>query len=56
VSVSIRIREHRPGTDLESFLRVPELLYTGDPGFVAPLRLMAKDQLTPKKNPLFEHS
>ncbi|HEX6243255.1 MAG TPA: hypothetical protein VFZ61_20215, partial [Polyangiales bacterium] len=54
--MSIRIREHRPGTDLESFLRVPELLYAGDPGFVAPLRLMAKDQLTPKKNPLFEHS
>jgi hypothetical protein len=54
--VSIRIREHRPGTDLESFLRVPELLYQGDPGFVAPLRMMAKDQLTPKKNPLFQHS
>ena len=54
--MSIRIREHRPGHDLDRFLRVPELLYEGDPGFVAPLRMMAKDQLTPKKNPLFEHS
>jgi hypothetical protein len=53
VSVSIRIREHRPGTDLESFCACRRLLYQGDPGFVAPLRMMAKDQLTPKKNPLF---
>jgi hypothetical protein len=54
--MSIRICEHRPGHDLEAFLRLPELLYEGDPGFVAPLRMMVKDQLTPKKNPLFQHS
>lgn len=54
--MSIRIREHRPGHDLEEFLRVPEMLYEGDPGFVAPLRLMIKDQLTPSKNPFFQHA
>lgn len=54
--MSIRICEHRPGHDLDAFLRLPELLYEGDPGFVAPLRMMVKDQLTPKKSPLFEHS
>jgi hypothetical protein len=56
LSVSIRIREHRPGHDLEAFLRVPEELYEGDPGFVAPLRMMVKEQLTPGKNPLFQHA
>jgi hypothetical protein len=54
--VSIRIREHRPGHDLEEFLRLPELLYEGDPGFVTPLRLEQKERLTPAKNPFFEHS
>lgn len=54
--MSIRIREHRPGHDLEEFLRVPELLYEGDPGFVAPLRFEQKERLTPAKNPFFEHA
>jgi hypothetical protein len=54
--VSIRIREHRPGHDLEEFLRVPELLYDGDPGFVTPLRLEMKERLTPAKNPFFQHA
>jgi hypothetical protein len=54
--VSIRICEHRPGHDLDAFVQLPELLYQGDPGFVAPLRMMVRDQLTPAKNPLFQHS
>jgi hypothetical protein len=54
--VSIRICEHRPGHDLDAFVRLPELLYQGDPGFVAPLRIMVKEQLTPAKNPLFQHA
>ncbi|HEY6878309.1 MAG TPA: hypothetical protein VI299_09825 [Polyangiales bacterium] len=54
--MSIRIREHRPGRDLDAFLRVPELLYQGDPGFVMPLFLEQRDRLTPKKNPFFQHA
>jgi hypothetical protein len=54
--VTIRIREHRPGRDLEAFLRVPELLYAGDPGFVTPLHFEQKERLTPKKNPFFQHA
>jgi hypothetical protein len=54
--VSIRIREHRPGHDLEEFLRVPEMLYEGDPGFVTPLHLEQKERLTPAKNPFFLHA
>lgn len=54
--MSIRIREHRPGRDLDAFLRVPELLYKGDPGFVMPLFMEQRDRLTPKKNPFFQHA
>jgi hypothetical protein len=54
--MSIRIREHRPGRDLDAFLRVPELLYKGDPGFVMPLFMEQRDRLTPKKNPFFLHA
>jgi GNAT superfamily N-acetyltransferase len=54
--VSIRIREHRPGKDLDAFLRVPELLYKGDPGFVMPLYMEQRERLTPAKNPFFEHA
>ncbi len=54
--MSIQIREHRPGRDLEDFLRVPLELYRGDPGFVMPLFMEQKDRLTPGKNPFFEQA
>ncbi len=54
--MSLRIREHRPGKDIEDFLRVPELLYKGDPGFVMPLYMEQRDRLTPSKNPFFQHA
>lgn len=54
--MTIRIREHRPGRDLDAFLSVPELLYKGDPGFVQPLYMEQRDRLTPSKNPFFQHA
>jgi GNAT superfamily N-acetyltransferase len=54
--VTIRIREHRPGRDLDAFLSLPEQLYAGDPGFVAPLLMEQRERLTPAKNPFFEHA
>jgi hypothetical protein len=54
--VTIRIREHRPGRDLDAFLSLPELLYKGDPGFVTPLFMEQRERLTPSKNPFFEHA
>ena len=54
--MSIRIREHRPGRDLDAFMQVPELLYQGDPGFVMPLYMEQRDRLSPAKNPFFEHA
>jgi hypothetical protein len=54
--MSIQIREHHPGRDIDAFLRLPELLYTGDPGFVMPLYMEQRDRLTPGKNPFFKHA
>jgi hypothetical protein len=54
--VTIRIREHRPGKDLDAFLKLPELLYRGDPGFVMPLYMEQRDRLSPNKNPFFQHA
>lgn len=54
--MAIRIREHRPGRDIDAFMQVPELLYKGDPGFVMPLYMEQRDRLTPAKNPFFEHA
>lgn len=54
--MTIRIREHRPGRDLDAFLRVPALLYEGDPGFVMPLNMEQRDRLSPNKNPFFQHA
>src|SRR5690606_34130162 len=50
------IREHPPGRDLDPFLRLPQLLYKGDPGFVMPLYMEQRERLTPAKNPFFEHA
>ena len=54
--MTIRIREHRPGRDLDAFLLLPEQLYEGDPGFCAPLLFEQRERLTPAKNPFFEHA
>jgi hypothetical protein len=54
--MAIQIREHHPGRDIDAFLRLPELLYSGDPGFVMPLYMEQRDRLTPGKNPFFKHA
>ncbi|HLV60985.1 MAG TPA: hypothetical protein VKY51_06230 [Fredinandcohnia sp.] len=42
--------------DLDTFIRLPERLYAGDPNFVPPLYMERRDFLDPKKNPFFEHA
>jgi hypothetical protein len=54
--MTIEIRQHVPGKELDDFLRVPALLFKGDPAWVPPLDLMVREQLTPSKNPFFAHS
>lgn len=53
--MSVQIREHRLGRDLDEFIRFPYELYRDDPAYIAPLELEIRDRLTPKKNPFFEH-
>ena len=51
--MSIQIREHAPGRDLDDFIRVADIVYSEDPYWVKPLDMDIRDRLTPKKNPFF---
>ena len=42
--------------DFERFLDVPELIYRGDPLWVAPLRMEMRKLFSAKKNPFFQHA
>lgn len=54
--MSIEIRQHTPGKDVEDFIRVPFLIFQNDPNWVPSLDLMVREQLSPKKNAFFEHA
>lgn len=54
--MTIEIKQHEPGEDLEAFIQVPYEVYRDDPTWVAPLQMEIRDRLTPKKNPFFEHA
>jgi hypothetical protein len=54
--MSVEIKTHQPGEDLEEFIRVAYEVYRDDPAWVAPLQMEIRDRLTPKKNPFFEHA
>ena len=53
--MSVEIRQHTPGRDLDDFIRAAHIVFAGDPNWVPPLELMIREQLDPKKNPFFEH-
>jgi hypothetical protein len=54
--MTIEIRTHTPGKDVDDFIRAAYVVFADDPNWVAPLNMMIKEQLSPKKNPLFEHA
>jgi hypothetical protein len=54
--MTIEIRKHEPGKDLKAFMRVPHLVLADDSRWVAPLDMLIAEQLTPAKNPFFEHA
>ena len=54
--MSVEIRQHQPGRDLEDFIQVAFDVYADDPAWVAPLNMEITDRLTPEKNPFFEHA
>lgn len=51
--MTIQIREHTPGTDIEDFIRVGHVVYGDDPAWVPPLEFDLRQRLTPGKNPFF---
>jgi hypothetical protein len=53
--MTVEIRKHTPGRDLDDFIRAAHVVFEGDPNWVPPLELMIREQLDPKKNPFFEH-
>ncbi len=54
--MTIEIREHVPGKDVDDFIHVPYVIFENDPVFVPSLDFMVKEQLSPKKNAFFEHA
>lgn len=54
--MSVEIKQHQPGKDLDDFIGVASTVYADDPAWIAPLRMEVADRLTPGKNPFFEHA
>lgn len=52
--MSIQIREHSPGTDLDDFLKAARVVFEGDRNWVEPLGFDLRARLTPAKNPFFQ--
>ncbi|MCB9591950.1 MAG: hypothetical protein H6719_04390 [Sandaracinaceae bacterium] len=52
--MAIEIREHKPGEDIDDFIRAGRVVFEGDPAWVPPLNMDIHDRLTPAKNPFFE--
>jgi len=54
--MTIEIREHIPGEDVEPFIQAGLEVFKNDPTWVAPLHFEIKERLTPSKNPLFNRA
>jgi hypothetical protein len=54
--MSVEIRQHVPGKDdTRDFVDAAFEVFRGDPAWVAPLRMMMNDKLSPKADPFYEH-
>jgi hypothetical protein len=53
--MAIEIRQHRPGNDTEDFIRAGFEVFRGDPAWVAPLGMMIRERLNPRKDPCHAH-
>ena len=54
--MSVQVRRHRPGKDLDDFKNVAFEIYRDDPAWIPPLDMEISDRLTPRKNPFFQHA
>jgi len=52
--MTIEIREHTPGADIDDFVRAGRVVFEGDPAWVPPLDFDFRARLTPAKNPFFQ--
>ena len=50
--MSVEIKQHQPGEDIEDFIQVAYDVYRDDPAWVAPLQMEIRDRLTPANAPL----
>jgi len=54
--MAIEIREHKPGKDLNDFVRAGFEVFRDDPMWVPPLDFELKERLSPKTNPFFSRA
>ena len=54
--MTIEIRQHTPGENVEDFIQAGLDIFKYDPTWVAPLHFEMKDRLSPQKNPLFKRA
>jgi GNAT superfamily N-acetyltransferase len=54
--MTLEIREHIPGEDIQDFIQAGKEVFRFDPTWVAPLDFELKERLSPKKNPLFQRA
>ncbi len=54
--MSIEVKKVESKKDLQAFIDFPHELYKGDKSYVPMLQMAAKEILSEKKNPFFEHS
>jgi hypothetical protein len=54
--MTITIKEHTPGGDIDDFVRAGHVVFAGDPMWTAPLDFEIRERLDPKKNPFFKRA
>ena len=54
--MTVDVRQHRPGEDVDAFVDVTRDIYRRDPNWVQPLDMDIRDRLNPSKNPFFRHA
>lgn len=54
--MTVEIKRIEPGENVSEFLKVPHVVFQGDPQWIAPVDMLFTEQLDPKKNPFFEHA
>ena len=52
----VEIRRHVPGGDTADFIRAGAEVFRSDPAWVAPLDMMMRERLNPRKDPVHRHA